>query len=74
MYMYMYACRSDRGHAQLLFEHPKYGPQLRKMGLRVDNVFGCVFDFLFAPSPEVLSRLPNILDSLPSARNATVRL
>ncbi|KAK9840560.1 hypothetical protein WJX81_001282 [Elliptochloris bilobata] len=37
-----------------LTENPYHKSTLARMGLRPDTIFGCLFDYLFSPLPEVL--------------------
>ena len=56
---------AQNGLLSWLFDRSMYGAHLNSLGLRADNAFGCLSNFLFQPSRLLHEQLPtDVMDTL----------
>jgi hypothetical protein len=54
----------NRGRSFRMLENPHYREHFRKMGLRPELAFYCVFNYLFQPSQKVLDLMKPTMDAI----------
>ncbi|ORX44483.1 hypothetical protein BCR36DRAFT_334478 [Piromyces finnis] len=61
--------RIQNGKLQRIFENVFHKQQLYEMGLRPDTAFGCAFEFLFKPKPEIINIVQDAYDDMKIKRS-----
>ncbi|ORX65791.1 hypothetical protein BCR32DRAFT_330315 [Anaeromyces robustus] len=61
--------RIQNGKLQRIFENVFHKEQLYKMGIRPDTAFGCAFEYLFKPKPEVINIVQEAYQEMKIKRN-----
>ncbi|OUM58117.1 hypothetical protein PIROE2DRAFT_16698 [Piromyces sp. E2] len=61
--------RIQNGKLQRIFENVFHKQQLYEMGLRPDTAFGCAFEFLFKPKPDIIDIVKDAYDEMKIKRN-----
>ena len=66
----MVQIHAQNGLLNWLFKHPIYAGLLNKLGLNINNAYGCLSNFAFQAAPTLQQQLPG--DVLQALRNSTV--
>jgi len=61
--------RIQNGKLQRIFENVFHKQQLYEMGIRPDTAFGCAFEYLFKPKPDIIEIVQNAYEEMKIKRN-----
>jgi len=61
--------RIQNGKLQRIFENVFHKQQLYELGIRPDTAFGCAFEFLFKPKPEIMKIVQNAYEEMKIKRD-----